>query len=98
MYRDIISYELAENITQEHLLQVANQIITDWMSKLPGFIKWEIHTNKDGSFTDIVYWESQEDAQNAEKEMINIPNAPEWYACYKQESISCKNLTLLQSF
>lgn len=98
MYKDIISYELAEGITQEHLLKVAQQIVNDWMKKQPGFIKWEITMDKDGNYTDIVYWESKEAAKNAEKEMVNIPNAGDWFACYKQGTISSKNLTTVAEF
>jgi len=95
MYKDIISYELAEGITQDHLLTIAKQIVNDWMKKQSGFVKWEICNNADGSYTDIVYWDSKEDAKNAEKEMANIPNAGEWFGCYKQGSISSKNLTTI---
>lgn len=98
MYKDIISYELAENTTKEQLLKIAKQIVTDWMKNQPGFIKWEIHTNSDGSFTDIVYWKSKEDAKSAEKEMVNIPNAADWYACYKEGTISSRNLTTIAEF
>jgi len=98
MYKDIISYELAENISTEHLTKVAKQIVTSWMKKQSGFIKWEIHSNNEGSFTDIVYWESKQDAKNAEKEMVNIPNASDWFACYKEGTISSKNLTLISEF
>jgi len=76
MYKDIISYELAEGIDQNKLLSVASQIIESWMNKQVGFIRWEIHKNtKDNSYTDIVYWQSESDAKNAEKEMMNIPDA-----------------------
>lgn len=98
MYKDVISYELAENVSQEHLIKVASQIVTDWMKNLTGFVKWEIHANADGSFTDLVYWESEQAAKNAEKEMVNIPNAGEWYACYKEGSITSKKLTLVAVF
>ena len=98
MYKDIISYELAENVSQEDLVKIAKQIVTDWMTKQPGFIKWEIHIKKDQSFTDIVYWESEKDAKLAEKEMVNIPNAAEWYGCYKSGTISSKNITLIAAF
>lgn len=98
MYKDIINYELAENITKEHLLKIAGQIIEDWMSKQEGFIKWEIHTNKDGSYTDIVSWKSMEAAKLAEKEMVKIPNAMVWFSCYKEGSISSKNLDLIAEF
>ena len=98
MYKDIINYELAANISEEHLVKIAKQIVTDWMKHQPGFIKWEINTNNDGGFTDIVYWESKQDAKNAEKEMANIPNATDWYACYKEGTISSKNLTAIAAF
>ena len=45
MYKDIITYELAENVTKEQLIKIAKQIVNDWMKNQVGFIKWEIHTN-----------------------------------------------------
>jgi hypothetical protein len=98
MYKDLITYELAENYSQERLLKVAKDIIDNWMKKLPGFIKWEICLNPDGSYTDIVHWSDKESAKNAEKEMSNIPNAIEWMSCYKPGSISSKELKVLQEF
>lgn len=98
MYKDIITYELAENVTKEQLLKVAGQIVKDWMKKQPGFISWEINTNSNGSYTDIVSWESKEAAKASEKDMVNIPNAGDWYACYKQGSISSQNLSSLAVF
>jgi len=98
MYKDIISYELAEGISEEHLLKIAGQIVNDWMKKLPGFIKWEIHKTQDSSFVDIVYWNTKTDAKNAEKEMLNIPNAGDWFACYKEGTISSKNVNQIADF
>ncbi|SOE23757.1 hypothetical protein SAMN06298216_4141 [Spirosomataceae bacterium TFI 002] len=97
-YKDIITYELAENIGQEHLLTVAKQVLDSWMNKQRGFVKWEIHSNSNGSYTDIVYWNSKEDAKLAEKDMANNPNAADWFGCYKSGSISSKNLTLISDF
>jgi len=98
MYKDIITYELAENKTKEALINIAKQIVNDWMKNQIGFIKWEIHTNSDGSYTDIVTWKSKEDAKIAEKEMVNIPNASDWYGCYKEGTISSKNLITIAEF
>lgn len=98
MYKDIINYELATNVSQEHLVKIAKRIVKDWMKNQPGFIKWEIHTNNDGGLTDIVYWESEQDAKKAEKEMATIPNATDWYQCYKEGTISSKNLITIAKF
>lgn len=98
MYKDIISYELAEGTSAEKLIAIAGQIVKDWMKNQKGFVRWEIHTNSDGSYTDIVYWNSKEDAKEAEKQMANIPNAGDWYGCYKPGTISSKNLTMVAEF
>jgi len=98
MYKDIISYSLADNISEEHLIKVASQIVNDWMKSLPGFISWEINTNSDGTYGDVVSWETKEAADNATKEMVNIPNAGDWYACYKEGSISSKKFSSIAKF
>jgi hypothetical protein len=98
MYKDIINYELAEGITQDHLLEVAEIVATQWMQQQEGFVSWEIHINPDGSYTDIVSWKSQIDAKNSESDMGNIPNAADWYGCYKEGTISSKNITQIANF
>ena len=87
MYKDLLTYELAEGITQEYLVQVAGKIIDSWMKNLDGFISWEITKNDKGGYTDIVSWENKESAKAAEKKMCEIPNAADWYGCYKKGSI-----------
>lgn len=98
MYKDIISYELADDVSTDHLFKIAKQIVNDWMRKQHGFVKWEIHENKSGGFTDIVYWKSEQDAKNSEKDMVNIPNAADWFACYKSSSVSSKKLLFLAEY
>jgi hypothetical protein len=93
MYKDIITYELSDGTTEAKLIGIAKQIVNDWMKNQHGFIKWEINSNSDNSYTDIVYWESKEAAKRAEEQMGNIPNASDWYGCYKQGTINSKGLT-----
>lgn len=98
MYKDLITYQLAKNVTEEHLLAIAQRIAQDWMLNQKGFIKWEIHKNNDESYTDIVCWESEEDAKKAEVEMVNIPHAEEWFGCYLKDSILSKKLYRIGEF
>ncbi|MFT5618779.1 MAG: hypothetical protein ACI85I_002014 [Arenicella sp.] len=98
MFKDLINYELAESVTEKHLLEVAKRVQEGWMKNQAGFVKWEIHKSENGSYSDIVYWESEEAMKNAEKEMGNIPNAGEWFACYKEETIKGEKLSLVASF
>lgn len=98
MYKDLISYELAEGVSEEKLREVATDIVNNWMKKLPGFISWEINKTADNKYTDIVCWEDQASAKNAETEMMNIPNAAEWYGCYKQGTISSIGLYSVEKY
>ena len=98
MYKDIISYQLAADVTEAHLLKVAGEIIENWMRKQQGFQKWEIHKNSDDSYTDIVYWNNKTDAKAAEAKMMDVPNGAAWFACYLEGSITSQNLEKIQSF
>ena len=66
MYQDIISYKLAEGITEETLLKEAKVILESWMKKQEGFLEWQINKNNDGHYTDIVKWSDKESAKKAE--------------------------------
>lgn len=99
MYKDLITYRLAEGISEERLMEVAQVVVDSWMKAQKGFIKWEIHKNvKDQSYTDIVYWESREAAQAAETKMAEIPNAADWFSCYENGSIQSKNVNFIGEF
>ena len=98
MYKDIISYKLAEGVSEEHLLEVAGEVLDGWMRKQAGFVRWEIHRNSDGDYSDIVYWESEDDQKAAQADMVNIPNAGDWFSCYEEGSISSVNLTQVATF
>ncbi len=98
MYKDFISYKLANDVSREKLLEVAKKVVDSWMSKQIGFIKWEIHQNEDGSYTDVVSWDSKESAKLAESKMGELPHAAEWISCYKQGSISTEHQNLIAAF
>ena len=99
MYKDIITYKLAQGITEAHLLTVASEIIESWMNKQKGFINWEVHnTSEEGTYTDIVTWESKESAKAAEAKMMQVPNGMAWFACYEKGSIKSKNLVRVGEF
>ena len=98
MFKDVIRYELAEGISEQHLLRVAQEVFDSWMSKQAGFQAWEISKDQNGEYADLVYWDSEADAKNAQKEMANIPNAAAWFGCYKPDTIKGQRLNLLKRF
>jgi len=98
MYTDLISYQLADGVSEEQLREVCERVYREWMRDLPGFVKWEIHRAMDGTFTDVVRWESREYAKASEEKMSEVPNLKEWQACYDMESIKNKQLSRVIKF
>ena len=99
MFKEIVKYELNENIDEEHLLKISAKVIELWLSKQEGFVRWDIHKNTDGpGYTDTLYWNTKADAKAAEESMPTIPNAVEWFFCFKDGSMQVEGLELLGSF
>lgn len=92
MYCDIISYELAPGVTEDHLLEVTERIYNEWMKDVYGFLGWKICKEEDGKYCDIVMWEDKRSADAAEKDMANLPNVTEWISCYKENSVKTKRV------
>ncbi len=92
MYKDFISYKLAEGISKEHLLKITTRIGKEWLKKQKGFVSWTINEEKDGSFIDLVCWQSKEHAKVAKKNMQNIKKIEEWCHCYKKNRTQTKNV------
>ena len=61
-------------------------------------LKGKFTKNNEGGYTNIVYWKSKEDAKKAEAAMANIPNANDWYSCYKKDSIYSRGLSQVATF
>jgi hypothetical protein len=97
-YKDVIKYQLSDDISEQELIEIATKVANNWMKYQPGFIKWEIHCKDNNNFIDIVSWTSKEYARRAKGEVAKVPGVNQWYACYKQGSISTTNLTLLADF
>lgn len=95
MYKDCITYRLADGISESHLFQVARRIYTQWMKNQPWFVSREIHTNDDGTYTDIVTWDTMEHAKQSEQHMIDIPDADQRYVCYQADSIVSRHLNCI---
>ena len=92
----MIEYELAEGISEDFLRKSAESILEVWMKKQPGFLGWDINKGKDG-FVDFVYWKTLSHAENATKNMKDIPEGHDWMKCYKMETVKAEKIETLFS-
>lgn len=99
MYLDIISYSLAEGVSEEKLLEEADKVLNSWMTYQEGFFCWQIGKKTgENQYMDIVSWRSKEDAKRAEENMKDIAKDSGWLACYDMSSISNAPLEQLTMF
>lgn len=57
------SFKLKKGITQEDFVKATEKLHDEIISKSKGFISWEQYLQGD-TWTDLVYWETLEDANN----------------------------------
>ncbi len=102
-YKDIITYKLADGVSEAQLLAAAKPVVDGWMKKQKGFMGWEINRLADGSFLDLVYWENEACAKECEKNMRGEGKSADlaldpvlsgaWYGCYDMQSVKSVNGT-----
>lgn len=99
MYIDTISYQLADGVGEEQLLEVAQKVIDSWMSGLDGFVSWSINKTETG-YRDLVVWQSQDDAKRAEQKMADIPPelSQQWFGCYQMDTITSQAMLEITRF
>lgn len=85
----IFSYKLKKNISSEEFMEKTQKLHDEIISKAKGFISWE-HYVQDNTWTDFVFWESEEDANNATTIGQGEEVTKEFYTCIQMDT--CKTL------
>lgn len=57
------SFKLKKGVTQEDFIWATQKLHDEIISKAKGFISWEQYLQGD-TWTDLVFWETPEDAEN----------------------------------
>lgn len=58
------SFKLKKGVTQDDFIEAAKKLHDEIISKAKGFLSWEQYLQGD-TWTDLVIWETLEDANNA---------------------------------
>lgn len=61
---ETVSYKLAGGVARDDFLG-ANDAMTSWLSRQSGFQYRSLSQKEDGSWLDIVYWNTKEEADKA---------------------------------
>lgn len=72
-------FSLREGVEEARLLRASSLLQDAFLGKQRGFIKRELLKGKNGQWVDLVYWESQEAADQAVKNAANSPACFEYF-------------------
>ena len=65
---ELVTFRLQKGDTQAFL--DANAAINDWLKRQPGFVSRHLAERDDGSYLDIVFWQTHADALAASNKMM----------------------------
>lgn len=65
---ELVTFRLQKGDTQGFV--DANAAINDWLKRQPGFVSRHLAERDDGSYLDIVFWQSHADALAASTKMM----------------------------
>lgn len=74
-----ISYQLVPGTQVEEFLQASKKCHDEVLSRQPGFISWDVLRDGD-TWVDLVQWETDHDAKNAETAGGGHPAARDFYS------------------
>ncbi len=74
-----ISYKLNENASVSDFLRASEKCNQEVLSQQKGFISWEVLRDGD-TWVDLVKWETEEDAKNAEAAGADNPASHTFYS------------------
>ncbi|MGN6489287.1 MAG: antibiotic biosynthesis monooxygenase family protein [Devosia sp.] len=65
---ELVTFRVAKGDTQAFV--DANAGVSDWLQRQPGFVSRHLAEREDGSFLDIVFWQTHADALAASNKMM----------------------------
>lgn len=71
---------LAAGVDEAALIEASNALQTDFLGKQRGFIRRDLLKGKNNQWVDIVYWNSQEEADQASKNAANSPACLQYFS------------------
>ena len=95
---EIAQFKLATGVNDEDFLQEAEAVQKNFLEKQSGYIDRELLKDKDGGWTDILHWNSMEEAQKAAEVMMSDPGAQGFMQKIDPSSVKMLHLELIKKY
>lgn len=67
---ELVTFRLARGRADGQAFVDANASVNDWLKRQPGFVSRHLAERDDGSYLDIVFWQTHADALAASNKMV----------------------------
>ncbi len=76
---EFASFTLAEGVDEATLLDAADALQKDFLSRQPGFLKRDLVKAADRQWADVIYWENRESVEQAMQQAPRNPAALRYF-------------------
>lgn len=91
---ELVQFKLIDGKTDADL-KATHADIGEFLIEQPGFIYRSISNREDGTYVDVVYWESLDQAKIASDALMQDPRGQAMIALCNMESVSVEHLPIL---
>jgi len=95
---EIAQFKLAAGVSEKDFLREAEAVQKNFLEKQSGYIDRELLKDKDGGWTDILHWNSMEEAQKAAEVMMSDPGAQGFMQKIDPSSVKMLHLELIKKY
>ena len=86
---ELVIFKLNQQYQDQQVINAAEKI-NPVLKNMPGFIKRDLGRTEDGKWTDVVYWESLEQAQAAAKKVMKMEECQDFFGMISEKMNTCQ--------
>lgn len=94
---EFVTFKLNEGVSEQQLLATSDEFNESFLSLQKGYISRKLI--RDGNiWSDIVLWETMEDAMSAVKACENNPAVGSYFKCIEESSCTMRHFSIVKNY
>ena len=93
---EMVSFKLSDGVNPEIFIK-ANEELDSWLGQQNGFEYRALAQQEEGTWVDIVFWQTQADAQQAGEAFMGAKESQAMLACIDKSTVSMQHMPVMAS-
>lgn len=94
---ELVSFRLKKEVSEEHFLEASDKFSSGFLSLQKGYLSRQL-IKKDDIWSDLIQWETMEDAMNAVKAIEQSTAAVPYCDCIDESTCTMQHMTVIKSY